>query len=291
MQSALEALLGEKVSGLSPNVISRLKKTWEKEYSDWAHNKIKGKWVYLWADGIYSHLRADESKLCLLVVIGVNERGEKHFLAIEDGLRESTQSWREVLLSLKERGLEEPPSLGVGDGALGFWSALSEIYPGTRQQRCWAHKSRNVLNYLPKSAQGKAKDHLHDIWRAESKEDALRAFSSFEHMFGPKYPKAIQCLTKDKEKLLSFYDFPAEHWVHIRTTNVIESAFSTIRHRIRQSKGCATRTTLLAMVYKLGMSAEGSWKRLRGFEHLAKVIEGVRFKDGIEVTGEVRDAA
>jgi len=195
-----------------------------------------------------------------------------------------------MMLSLKRRGLKAP-RLAIGDGALGFWAALEEVYPKTRGQRCWMHKTGNVLNYLPKSVQEKAKQALHDIWMAESRADAEAAFDSFEERFGAKYPKAIECLAKDRETLLAFYDYPAEHWVHIRTSNVIESSFATIRHRSRQAKGCVTRMTMPTMIYKMGQCAEGSWRKLRGFRHLAKVIEDVRFKDGIEVTEEDRAAA
>jgi len=235
-------------------------------------------------------LRAEDERLCALVVIGVNERGQKRFLAIEDGVRESKQSWREVLLELKGRGLTIPPKLAVGDGALGFWAAVREIYPDTRPQRCWVHKTANVLNYLPKSLQPKAKAALHEIWMAETKAQALVAFEQFVTTFEAKYPKAVECLVKDREALLAFYDFPAEHWIHIRTTNPIESTFATIRHRTDRTKGCLTRDGMLSMIFKLGMSAEKNWRRLRGFEWLAKVINGVKFRDGVEVQQRVRKA-
>jgi transposase-like protein len=294
MQEALEVLVGPEAKGLSASVVSRLKSQWREDYAAWCQRRLdKDRWVYLWADGIYSGLRAEGSRLCALVVIGVNDRGEKHFLVIEDGVRESTQSWREVLLDLKHRGLETPPELAVGDGALGFWAALEEIYPPTRSQRCWVHKTVNVLNYLPKSVQGKAKAALHEIWMAPTREEAEKAFDRFVQTYEAKYPKAVACLSKDREALLAFYDFPAEHWVHIRTTNPIESTFASIRHRTDQTKGCVTRDTMLTMVYKLGMCAEKRWRRIRGFNHLAKVIAGVKFKDGIEVMEETdnRDAA
>jgi putative transposase len=213
---------------------------------------------------------------------GVNARGQKRFLAIEEGVRESTQSWREVLLGLKARGLKQAPQLAVGDGALGFWGALEELYPQTRAQRCWVHKTANVLNYLPKSVQPKAKSALHEIWMAPTCAEAEQAFQQFVATYQAKYPKATQCLVKDRDSLLAFYDFPAEHWVHIRTTNPIESAFATIRHRSDRAKGCVSRATMLSLIYKLGMNAEKRWQRLRGFEHLAKVIAGVRFTDGVE---------
>jgi putative transposase len=291
MQSALEAIVGPEARGLSPNVVGRLKRQWESEYKEWCKRSLSDEWVYIWADGIYSGLRGDEGKLCCLVIIGVNSRGQKHFLAIEDGVRESKQSWREVLLSLKNRGMKIPPKLAIGDGALGFWAALEEVYPTTTAQRCWMHKTGNVLNYLPKSVQEKAKQGIHDIWMAEGREEAEQAFDAFVERFDAKYPKATECLGKDRESLLAFYDFPAEHWTHIRTTNVIESSFATIRHRSRQTKGCVTRSTMLTMIFKMGQCAEGSWRKLRGFRHLAKVIEGVKFKDGIEVTEDDKAAA
>jgi putative transposase len=291
MQEALAALLGPEAAGLSAAVVARLKGVWMEEYRLWRHAKLgKDRWVYLWVDGIYSGLRAENERLCALVVIGVNKRGQKKLLAIEDGVRESKQSWREVLLALKGRGLTIPPRLAVGDGALGFWAAVREIYPETRAQRCWVHKTANVLNYLPKSLQPKAKAALHEIWMAETKADATTAFNQFVAVFGAKYPKAVECLVKDREALLAFYDFPAEHWIHIRTSNPIESTFATIRHRTERTKGCLTRDGMLSMIFKLGMSAEKNWRRLRGFEWLAKVISGVKFRDGIEVQQRVRKA-
>ena len=239
----------------------------------------------------YSSLRGDEGKLCCLVVIGVNAYGEKQFLAIEDGVRESTQSWREVLLSLKQRGLTSSPKIAIGDGALGFWGALSEIYPETTHQRCWMHKTANVLNYFPKNVQEKAKGQLHEIWMADTKYGAHKAFDNFLKCYEDKYPKATNCLVKDREELLAFYDFPAAHWSHIRTTNVIESSFATLRHRSKQTKGCVTRITMLSMIFKLGECAQSAWHKLRGFRELGKVIEGVKFKDGVEVTDEAMVAA
>lgn len=289
MQEALAALLGSEAAGLSASVVARLKGVWMEEYRLWRRAKLgKERWVYWWVDGIYSGLRAEDERLCALVIIGVNERGQKKLLAIEDGVRESKQSWREVLLELKRRGLTIAPRLAVGDGALGFWAALREIYPETRPQRCWVHKTANVLNYLPKSLQPKAKAALHEIWMAETKAQALIAFAQFVAAFGTKYPKAVECLVKDRETLLAFYDFPAEHWIHIRTTNPIESTFATIRHRTDRTKGCLTRDGMLAMIFKLGMSAEKNWRRLRGFQWLAKVIDAVQFRDGIEVQQRVR---
>jgi putative transposase len=284
MDEALKVLIGPEAKGLSASTVSRLKQIWGQEYRSWCDSPLnKDRWVYVWADGVYSGLRGEQVKLCALVVIGVNERGEKHFLAIEDGVRESTQSWREVLLKLKSRGMNVP-ELAIGDGAMGFWAALEEVYPETRQQRCWMHKTMNVLNCLPKSAQAKAKDSLHDIWQAETKENAEKAFDLFVKMYEPKYPKAAICLQKDRDEMMAFYDFPAQHWQSIRTSNPIESSFGTIRHRTKRSKGCLSRDGMLHMMFKLGQCAEKKWRRLRGFEHLTKVITGVKFKDGVEVT-------
>jgi putative transposase len=284
MSEALTVLVGQEAKGLSVSTVSRLKQVWAEEYSRWRDARLdKDRWVYVWVDGIYSGLRAEHAKLCALVVIGVNERGEKHFLAIEDGVRESTQSWREVLLQLKSRGMHSP-QVAIGDGAMGFWAAQEEIYPETRQQRCWMHKTMNVLNYLPKSTQGKAKQALHDIWQAETRVAAEKAFELFIKTYEAKYPKATLCLQKDRTELLTFYDFPAQHWQSIRTTNPIESTFATIRHRTKRSKGCLSRNGMLHMMFKLGQCAQKSWRRLRGFNYLAKVITGVKFKDGVEVT-------
>jgi transposase-like protein len=283
MNEALKVLIGPEAQGLSASTVSRLKQIWGQEYRNWCDGPLdKDRLVYVWADGVYSGLRGEQMKLCALVIIGVNERGEKHFLAIEDGMRESTQSWREVLLKLKSRGMNGP-ELSIGDGAMGFWAALEEVYPETRQQRCWMHKTMNVLNCLPKSAQAKAKDSLHDIWQAETKADAEKAFDLFVKMYEPKYPKAAICLQKDREEMMAFYDFPAQHWQSIRTSNPIESTFGTIRHRTRRSKGCLSRDGMLHMMFKLGQCAEKKWRRLRGFDYLTKVITGVKFKDGVEV--------
>ncbi len=291
MGDALKVLVGPDAQGLSASTVSRLKQVWAQEYRNWCEEPLdKDRWVYVWADGVYSGLRAEQTKLCALVIIGVNERGQKHFLAIEDGIRESTQSWREVLLKLKSRGMNVP-ELAVGDGALGFWSALEEVYPETRQQRCWMHKTMNVLNCLPKASQAKAKQALHNIWQAETRADAEKAFDLFIKTYEPKYPKAAICLHKDHDELMAFYDFPAKHWQSIRTSNPIESTFGTIRHRTKRSKGCLTRDGMLHMMFKLGQCAEKKWRRLRGFDYLAKVIKGIPFKDGIEMTTDNQAAA
>jgi transposase-like protein len=283
MQKALEVLVGPEAKGLSASTVARLKHTWRAEYDTWRQRRIDEQWVYIWVDGIYSGLRAEHQRLCALVVIGVNSQGDKQFLAIEDGVRESTQSWRERLLNLKARGLNAP-ALAIGDGAMGFWGALEEIYPSTRQQRCWCHKTSNVLNALPTSMQPKAKQALHEIWQADTKAAAVQAFDVFLETYEPKYPKATGCLQKDREELLTFFEFPAHHWQSLRTTNPIESTFGTIRHRTTRTKGCLTRDGMLHMMFKLGQCAEKTWRRLRGFRQLAQVIEGVQFQDGLEAT-------
>lgn len=284
MGAALKVLLGPDARGLSANTVSRLKRDWAREYEGWRDEPLdKDPWVYIWADGVYSGLRGQQDKLCALVIVGVNARGQKHFLAIEDGVRESTQSWREVLLALKSRGMNAP-KLAIGDGAMGFWAALEEIFPESRQQRCWVHKTMNVLNCLPKLSQPKARKALHDIWQAETKANAVKAFDLFLKIYEPKYPKAALCLQKDRDELMAFFDFPAQHWQSIRTSNPIESTFATIRHRTKRSKTCLSRDGMLHMMFKLGQCAEQNWRKLRGFDYLAKVITGVKFTDGIETT-------
>lgn len=292
MSEALGALVGAEATGLSASTVSRLKRDWGQEYDQWCRRRLdKDRWVYIWADGIYSGLRATDNKLCVLVVIGVNERGEKHFLAIEDGIRESTQSWREVLLGLKSRGMNAP-RLAVGDGAMGFWAALDEVYGQTPQQRCWVHKMVNVMNCMPKSMQPRVKSALHEIWQAPTKDEANKAFDLFEEMFEDKYPKAVNNLRQDREELMAFYDFPAQHWQSLRTTNPIESTFATIRHHTKRAKGCLTDKGMLHMMFKLAECAQKNWRRLRGFDFLAKVITGVRFVDGVEATDKPqREAA
>ncbi|WP_240127163.1 IS256 family transposase [Thermomonas alba] len=284
MGEALAALLGERAKGLSAATIGRLKATWRDEYAAFRSAPLdRDRWVYLWVDGIHFGIRADNAPLCALVVIGVDERGNKHLLAIEEGYRESTQSWREVLLHLKARGLAVPPELAVGDGAMGFWAALAEVYPATRQQRCWVHKTANVLNRLPKGVQRKAKADLQAIWMAATRAEAHRAFDRFIAVYGAKYPKAAELLRKDREQLLTFYDFPAEHWRHLRTTNPIESTFATVRHRTDRTRGAISRDSIVPLVFKLAKIAETHWRKLNGFAWLAKVITGVRFRDGVEV--------
>lgn len=284
MQEALTVLLGEDAKGLSPAVVSRLKAQWSEDYLAWNRRDLSGdRYVYVWADGIYSALRGEDDRLCLLVLIGVNAQGEKRLLALEDGYRESKASWLGVIQDLQGRGLKDAPQLAVGDGALGFWAALDEAWPQTRCQRCWVHKTANVLNEIPKSIQGKAKAGLHEIWMAETKAQAEKAFDRFVKGYGAKYPKAVECLKKDRAALLAFYDFPAEHWTHIRTSNPIESTFATIRHRTTRTKNCVSRSTLLGLVFQLALAAQKSWRRLDGFKLLPDVVKGVRFQDGIAV--------
>lgn len=282
-QDALSALLGDQAKGLSANTISRLKQHWIDEHRSWCQRDLSQKrYVYWWADGIYSNVRMD-NRLCLLVIIGVTEHGHKELVAVEDGFRESEDSWSELLLGLRERGLTASPKLAVGDGALGFWKALAKCYPDTRHQRCWVHKTANIMSALPKSVQPKVKAALHDIWMAETQDDAQKAFDRALVRFEPKYPGAMERLRKDREELLAFYDFPAEHWVHIRTTNPIESTFATVRLRTKRARNCGSRETTLAMVYKLLESAQKNWKRIKGFNLLTLVVNNVEFKDGEQV--------
>jgi len=284
---ALTALLGEKASGLSATNITRLKEVWEKEYQSWQTRKFDDvRYVYIWADGIYFNIRLDEDRPCLLVIIGATEDGRKEFIGIHDGVRESKQSWKDFLQNLKSRGLVIEPSLAVGDGALGFWAAIEEEYPRCRGQRCWVHKTANIRDKMPKSIQPNAKRMIHEMYMSPTKETALKAYDEFLTHYSAKYPGATKCLEKDKEQMFNFYDFPAEHWQHIRTTNPIESTFATVRHRSRQTKGCGSRMATLTMVYKLGTMAEKGWRRLRGFKLLSKVVAGVKFKDGEEVIKE-----
>lgn len=285
---ALSAILGNDAVGLSAGTVSRLKAIWAEDLKEWQRRDLKGKrYIYFWVDGVYCNVRMSDRQ-CLLVVIGATEDGKKELVALQDGYRESEQSWYEVLCDLKSRGLGQAPKLAVGDGALGFWNALHKGYGLTRMQRCWVHKTANVLNKLPKSLQTKAKSRLHQIWMAPGKQEAERNFDIFIETYKDKYPKAAECLAKDRDVLLTFYDFPAEHWCHIRTTNPIESTFATVRLRTAKVRGCFSTETVVTMSFKLCKAAEKRWKRLRGFKKLTKVIEGVRFVDGVE---EMRIAA
>ncbi len=278
---ALAALLGPEAPGLSASTIARLKEVWQGDLDRWQRRDLSTRrYVYFWADGVYFSPRLDQDKQCILVIIGADELGRKELLAIADGYRESTQSWREVLLDLKRRGLVIGPELATGDGALGFWKALREVYGQTREQRCWVHKTANVLNKLPKGLQPRAKQHLQEIWMAETRAAAEKAYDFFLEAYGPKYDKAAACLEKDRDVLLSFYDFPAEHWKHLRSTNPVESTFATVRHRTTKTKGCLSRKTAMTMVFKLCQSASKKWRRLDGSHQLAEIIKGVKFKDG-----------
>lgn len=286
MSQALSVLLGDDAKGMSPSVVVRLKAQWADEFAVWNKRDLsQAQWVYWWVDGIHTGVRSEGSEgQCLLVIIGVNEDGLKERVAIADGYRESTESWRDVLLDLKARGLKAPPLLATGDGAMGFWAALDEVYPQVRQQRCWFHKTGNVLNALPKSQHGRAKAALHEIWQAATKADALKAFDRFVANFGAKYPKAVEKLTQDKDSLLSFYDFPAEHWQHLRTTNPIESTFATVRHRTTRTRNCMTRGTFLGLAFKLMEAAQESWRRIRAPGRIKDLLTGTVFEDGNPVT-------
>lgn len=280
---ALAALLGQDAPGLSAATISRLKEGWKDEYERWSKRDLTGKnFVYIWVDGVHFGVRLEDASQCILVVIGATADGKKELLAMLDGYRESAESWKELLLDLKQRGLTIAPKLAVGDGALGFWKALPQVFGSTRAQRCWVHKTANVLNQLPKGQQAKAKAALHEIWMAESRTAAEEAFDHFMTSYEVKYAKAAECLEKDRDTLLTFYDFPAEHWIHIRTTNPIESTFATVRLRTAKTRGCVSRAGILAMVFKLTKSAEQRWRKLKGAARLAQVIDGVRFKDGLQ---------
>src|SRR6056297_2645836 len=279
---ALAALLGPNAKGLSAKTITRLKADWWGEYQAWEKRDLSARrFLYIWADEVYFKPRMSEEKQCVLVIVGADEYGRKELLAMTDGFRESTESWRELLLDLKRRGLKQDPKLAIGDGALGFWTALREVFATTREQRCWVHKTMNVLNALPKSIQAKAKGHLHDIWQAETKAEANAAFDFFVATYGVKWDKAVAKLVKDRDALLTFYDYPAEHWKHIRTSNPIESTFATVRHRTKRTKGCLSRRTGLAMAFKLMMSAQKKWRKLDGQNRLPEIIQGVEFRDGI----------
>lgn len=281
----LQHLTGNSTASLSTTTVVRLKEAWSKEWQEWSRRSLAGKrYAYVWVDGVHFNIRLEEDRQCILVVMGATRDGAKELVAIADGYRESSQSWKEILLDLKSRGLEHAPELAIGDGALGFWKALSEVFPTTRAQRCWVHKTANVLNKLPKHKQAAVKSDLQDIWMAETRADAIAAFDSLVAKYEAKYPKAVECLQKDRDELLAFYDFPAEHWVHLRTTNPIESMFATVRLRHRRTKGSGTRVACLAMVFKLAEAAQKKWRRLTGADLVRDVIDGVQFKDGVKVS-------
>ena len=282
---ALQSLVGEQARGLSANVVVRLKETWSQEYDQWMQRDLSHKhYVYVWADGIHAKVRLEDDanqKQCLLVLMGATADGHKELISVVDGYRESKQSWRELLLNLKQQGLTLAPKLAVGDGALGFWAALREVFAQTREQRCWVHKTANVLNKMPRSVQPKAKADLHEIWQAETRAAANEAFDHFLEKYSAKYEAACECLKKDREVLLTFYDFPAEHWKHLRTTNPIESTFATIRLRHRRTKGNGTRRASLTMMFKLAQSAQKRWRRLNGHALILPLLQGKTFQDGL----------
>ena len=281
---ALASLLGAQAKGLSASTISRLRAKWIEDHQQWQKRSLAGKrYVYLWADGIYFNIRNENDRQCILVIIAVTDTGVKELLGLEAGFRESELSWKPLLLRLQDQGLKVAPELAVGDGALGFWKALAQVFPTTKPQRCWVHKTANVLNKLPKTQQPQAKSALHEIYLAATKDEANKAFDRFVKTYEAKYPKAVDCLVKDREALLAFYDFPAEHWVHLRTTNPIESTFATVRLRTDKTRGCVSQDSILSLVFKLVQSAQKRWLRIRGFKRLGEVISGVKFKDGIRV--------
>ncbi len=279
---ALEAILGPQAKGLSATNIVRLKEIWKQEYEQWRQEDLSDKhYVYIWADGVYFNVRLDDERSCILILIGATKDGRKELVAVHDGYRESKLSWSEMLRNLKTRGLKSLPVLAVGDGGLGFWAALREEFPTIREQRCWVHKSANILDKMPKGVQSKAKSMIHDMYMAETKAQAMAAYDEFINLYKAKYPAACACLEKDKNVLFTFYDFPAEHWIHLRTTNPIESRFATVRLRTRQTKGCGSRSATLTMVFKLVAEAEKRWRRLNSPKLLIKLLEGFRFVDGI----------
>lgn len=286
-QEALQALLGPDAPGLSATTITRLKASWSEDYDAWSKRDLSGKrYVYIWADGIHFNVRLGEDgeRACILVIMGATSDGVKELIAVDAGIRESTTSWKGLLLQLKRQGLTTAPELAIGDGALGFWAALSEAFSTTKQQRCWVHKTANVLDKLPKSTQPQAKTLLHNIYNAEHKADAVKFMNDFADLYEAKYPKAVTCLMKNKDSMLVFYDFPAEHWCHIRSTNPIESTFATVRLRTAKTKGCGTAQATLTMVFKLAENAAKTWNKLRGYERLADVIDiRWRFEDGVRV--------
>jgi transposase-like protein len=283
-QEALSALVGKDAPNLSPSVITRLTAQWNADYERWQKRDLSARrYVYVWADGVYLQARMEDQAECMLVLIGATPEGKKEVVGFQTGVRESAQSWRELLVDVKRRGLKIAPDIAVGDGALGYWKALDEVVPGTRHQRCWVHKTANVLNKVPLSVQANMKPDLREIYGAPTRAAAEMAIDVFAEKYGTKYDKAVDCLTKDRETLLAFYDFPAEHWDHLRTSNPIESVFATVRHRTVRTKGSLSSNTARLMVFKLVMAAAKSWRRLKGQNQLPKLLAGARFQDGIEV--------
>jgi transposase-like protein len=291
LAEALSAILGPQAVGLSPANIVRLKESWTQDYQAWQQRDLTGKrYVYWWADAIYFNVRLGDDRPCVLVLMGSLEDGTKELLAVVAGQRESQLSWQALLADLKRRGLLFPPKLAVADGGLGFWAALPEEFAGVAEQRCWVHKTANVLDKLPKSLQPAAKGQLQEMYMAPTRAQALVEYERFLKLYAGKYPKACECLRRDKDVLFAFYDYPAEHWAHLRTTNPIESTFATIRHRTRQTKGCGSVNATLAMVFQLARVAEKHWRRLNGYALLSRVLRGVKFVDGLEVASEAQAA-
>ena len=291
-QEVLASLLGKDAPNLSPAVIARLKGEWEDEYQRWQKRELSARrYVYVWADGVYLQARMEPQAECMLVVMGATPEGKKELIGFQTGLRESAQSWKELLVDLKERGLPIAPEVATGDGALGFWKALDEAFPTTRHQRCWPHKTLNVLDKFPKSMQPNAHKDLRDIWLSPDRAAAEAATTTFSEKYAPKYAKAVDCLTKDRDQMLTFFDFPADHWDHLRTSNPIESVFATVRHRTVRMKGALSQDTARLMVFKLVMAASKTWRRLKGQNQLPKIVNGIKFKDGIEVASEIKSAA
>jgi putative transposase len=290
--TVLSALLGADAPNLSPQVLSRLKSEWAEEFERWQkRNLTVRRYVYFWADGIYLQARAEDHKECILVIIGATPEGRKELVGFQAGVRESTQSWRELLIDIKARGLTISPQLAVGDGALGFWKALEEIHPETGHQRCWVHKTCNILDKVAKSVHPAVKRDLMEIWLSPDRASARAAIAVFSEKYRAKYPKAVQCLVNDEDALLAFYDFPAEHWGHLRTTNPIESVFATVRHRTVRTKGALSSDTARIMVFKLIMAAAKTWRKLNGRNQLPKVIQGVIFRDGVEAVDTINTVA
>jgi len=291
-QEALAALLGADAPNLSPGVISRLTGEWQHEYDRWQRRDLSARrYVYIWADGVYLQARMEPQAECMLVILGATPEGKKEIVGFQVGVRESAQSWRELLVDIKARGLAVPPEVAVGDGAMGFWKALDEVFPGTRHQRCWVHKIANVLNKFPKSMQPTVKADLREIWQADTRAAAENAMDTFSAKYGAKYEKAVTCLTKDREALLAFYDFPGDHWDHLRTSNPIESVFATVRHRTVRTKGALSQKTARLMVFKLVQAAAKTWRRLKGANQLPLVTRGVTFTDGVAVNDTENRAA
>jgi len=281
---ALEKILGKDVIGFSAENIVRMKQIWEQDYKQWISRDLsESRYVYWWVDGIYFNVRLNDDRQCILVIIGAKEDGTKELIAVEDGFRESKESWRSIIRDLKRRGLTTGPELTIGDGALGFWAAIAEEFPNTKTQICWVHKTANILDKMPSSLQGKAKKMIHDIYLSPTKQDANVAFDVFIEEFELKYPRAVASLRNNRDELMSFFDFPAEQWQHIRSTNVIESTFATVRLRTKRTKGCGSRIATLTMVFKLAQSAEKSWRKLRGYKKLSRLLEGIKFQDGVEL--------